>query len=113
MAMFLMGLYVLNPVDLGVQASMFLLCTGMFLVAVNLVDLMLPSRNPTVHTILNALLVIAFLSVVIGMLAITGALVYGFFAVIISFLWLDTRVQLSNWRHTSICRNCDRSCKAY
>ncbi len=113
LAIVLMSLYVIVPIELTFQVSLFLVLIGMFIVAVNQVDVVLPSRNPMVHSVLNAMLVLAFLSVVVGVLDITGNLVYGFFAIVISYLWLDTRVQLSNWRHAKICSNCSKPCKVY
>ncbi len=112
-AIVLMSFYIVLPSELTFEASLFLISIGMFIVAVNQLDLVLPSRNPAVHMVFNVMLVLAFLSVVMGVLEITGTLAYGFFAVVISYLWLDTRVQLSNWQHAKICRNCPKPCKTY
>lgn len=86
---------------------------GMLLIAIAYVEIPLPKRRPSVHMMSNIILVLGFLFVIVGVFQVTGNIMYGIFAVAISVLWLDTRIQLSNWRHTLICKYCNNSCKAY
>lgn len=86
---------------------------GMVLIAIAYVEIILPKRKPSVHMMSNIILVLGFLFVIVGVFQVTGNVIYGIFALAISFLWLDTRIQLSNWRHTLICKYCDKPCKAY
>jgi hypothetical protein len=86
---------------------------GMIFIALNYVEIAYLKRGAFVHLFSNIFLVISFFFVIIGVFQLTGNVIFGIFAVIISFLWLDTRIQLSNRRHTEICKNCNETCKAY
>jgi hypothetical protein len=37
----------------------------------------------------------------------------GLVGIIICFLWLDTRIQLSRWNHLKTCRRCPKACKSF
>jgi hypothetical protein len=87
--------------------------SGFALISFNYLEIKLPVRNPRIHFVSNTLLIIAFLFVVIGMFHLTGNVLLGIFGVLFSFLWLDTRIQLSEWHHQSICKNCIEDCKEY
>jgi hypothetical protein len=86
---------------------------GVGIVFSNFGEIMLRMRNPYVHVGSNAFLVIGFLLVALGVFELTGGILYGLFAILISFLWLDTRIRLSKWRHHRICESCGSDCKAY
>jgi hypothetical protein len=96
---------------LPIMYLLFLL--GLFLVWTNLVETALPMRSPTLHVSGNVLFVIGLFLVITGVFSITANLGAGIFAVIISFLWLDTRIAFSNKRHKQICVQCRMPCKAY
>jgi hypothetical protein len=109
----LTSVYVILP--LGVQPAILhaLIALGILLVIVSYVEIAAPARNVLVHVTANTLLVVGFSSLVIGTFQLTGSLAYGLLAVVISFLLLDTRIQLSNWRHSRVCTDCRESCKSY
>jgi hypothetical protein len=43
----------------------------------------------------------------------TGQAVYGLFALLLGYLWTDTRIKLSEKRHARLCSICIESCKCY
>ncbi|UCG69393.1 MAG: hypothetical protein JSV09_16735 [Thermoplasmata archaeon] len=90
-----------------------LVSLGLIFIALNYIEILIPIRKAYAHLIGNIFLIIGFFLVIIGVFELTGSSAYGLLAVIFSFLWLDTRVQLSTWKHTDICENCTESCKAY
>ena len=85
----------------------------MIIIGFSYIETVIPGRTPAGHVTGNVLLVIGFFLVVAGVFGTTKSPLIGAFAVLISFLWLDTRVQLSNWHHAMICRDCKNTCKAY
>lgn len=86
---------------------------GLLIVFLNFGEITATVRNPFAHLFSNAALVVGFLLVVLGVFELTGSVVYGLFGILISFLWLDTRIRLSKWRHHRICEDCGEGCKAY
>ncbi|HIH45274.1 MAG TPA: hypothetical protein HA257_09485 [Candidatus Methanoperedenaceae archaeon] len=109
----LMLLYIAPAWELSVDAPQFLLPAGLGLVALNFVETALPGKNGYVHMLSNILLVTGFLSYTVGILQLTGSAAYGFFGIMLSFLWLDTRVVLSDQRHVYICQGCSETCKMF
>lgn len=90
-----------------------LIIFGLILIGLAYAEIMIPKRYAIIHVISNILLVIGLLIVTISIFEITGNKIYGMMGVTLSFLWLDTRVQLSSWQHNRICSNCNESCKIY
>ncbi|MFQ5911196.1 MAG: hypothetical protein ACE5IJ_10850 [Thermoplasmata archaeon] len=90
-----------------------LVSLGMFLIAVNFAETVIPVRNAVLHLVSNVFLVISFFFIVIGVFLLTGNAVYGILGIVMSFLWLETRIRLSNWRHAEVCGECSETCKAY
>jgi hypothetical protein len=91
----------------------YLIILGLFFIGIAYIEILVTKRNAVTHVISNIFLVIGFFLVIISMLEITGNKIYALIGVTFSFLWLDTRVQLSSWQHTKICKNCNKSCKIY
>jgi len=89
------------------------LSVGIIIISLSYVEIMLPIRNSIVHIISNVLLVISFLILTVSIFEITGDKTYGVLIIILSFLWLDTRIHLSDWQHDRICRKCSKTCKSY
>jgi len=77
------------------------------------IEIIIRKRNSTIHVILNSLFVMSFFLITVSVIEITGELIFGFVAIILSILWLDTRAQLSSWQHGRICAECDKNCKMY
>jgi hypothetical protein len=91
----------------------FFVFIGLIMIFLSFIETMLPRKNGIIHIILNLFLVLGFLLVTISIFEITGNIIYGFIGIIFSVLWLDTRIQLSNWRHSLICLKCIEKCKMY
>jgi hypothetical protein len=90
-----------------------LVAIGLVLVLTNLVETAHHSQSPVWHMMANALLPIGFVLVTVGAAESTGKVAVGLLAVVISFLWLETRIHISDWKHAEICRKCDLECRSY
>ena len=98
-----------------VASNMFfiLFLLGLILIVFNFIEIMFPIRQKNIHIFSNILIIIGFLMIYISVFEITGSITFAILGLIMSFLWLDTRVQLSCYRHTTICSNCKKNCKMY
>jgi hypothetical protein len=112
-SIFLMIIYLIFFNEISKNILYIFVIAGMIFIALNYVEIAYLKRGAFVHLISNIFLVISFFFVIIGVSQLTGKVLFGILAVIISFLWLDTRIQLSNRRHTEMCKNCNETCKAY
>lgn len=113
LSIFLTSGYIILPSEFPSIVLYIFIMLGMILIILNYIEIVIPIRNALFHLIFNVFLVISFLFIVIGVFELTGNVIYGIFGIITAFLWLDTRIQLSKWRHYEICRNCSETCKAY
>ena len=86
---------------------------GFLILAVVYSEIVVSVRYAIVHVISNSMLVVSFLFFTLGVFHITGNTVYGVMVILFSFLWLDTRIQLSNYSHKRICQLCTENCKMY
>jgi Na+-driven multidrug efflux pump len=112
-SIFLMGVYILLPNEIPPTVVDISIMSGMFLIALNYIETVIPIRNTLLHLFSNIFLVIGFFFVVMGIFQSAGSMIYGIFGVLTSFLWLDTRIRLSSWHHTRICKDCGETCKVY
>ncbi len=112
-AILLLSSYVFIDIQQPISILYFFIILGLIIIGLVYVEIMFPKRNTILHVISNVFLMISFLLLTIGIFEITGSKIYGLITVILSFLWLDTRIQLSKWRHTMICHNCVEPCKMY
>ena len=113
MAIVLMIILVFIPARLSPGIPSLFVLLGIILIVVAFGEIALPKRNALLHSALNSLLVTGFFFVVIGVFHSTGDVTSGLLAIVVSFLWLDTRIHLSNWRHAKVCESCSEVCKAY
>ncbi len=86
---------------------------GLSLVALVLGTALVGKVHPWASLLLNALLVVGFALVSIGLLEATGELAWALVGVVLSVLWMDTRIQLSRWNHAAVCALCPEGCVAY
>jgi hypothetical protein len=98
---------------LSLTTLYFIFALGLILLPFVYAEIICPKRYASTHTILNIVLVFGFFCLTISILEITGDLIYGILTIILCFLWLDTRIQLSNWNHIRMCNSCPESCKMY
>ncbi len=94
-------------------SGVLLVLAGLGLVALDLFETAFRSRRRAMHVLVNILLVIGFLLVTIGVSEATGSVAYGLLAILVSFLWADTRIQISDLTHAEICRDCGQGCRPY
>jgi hypothetical protein len=106
-------LYLLIPVELNGVIWYYFLFFGIFFMLINFIKWKIPNKNPHLNMTFNVILVLSFFLIVIGLFQISGKLIYGLIGVVIAVLWLDTRIQVSNWNHEYICRKCAKLCKEY
>jgi hypothetical protein len=106
-------LYILFPWDLSREIFIGIFFSGLLLVMLVLLETGRNYGSRGVHLFSNLLLVQGFLLVVVSVFQTTGSAMFGFVAIIICFLWLDTRIQLSRWGHLRTCKRCSRSCKSF
>jgi len=90
-----------------------LLYGGIALVLADLVTDLVPGRPAAAHATLDAFMVVGAFMAALGTLWSTRSLGYGLLAVLVSVMWVDTRVTLSAWRHVDTCGRCPEACKAY
>jgi hypothetical protein len=89
------------------------LVSGLAMVGAKYLEPVVFQGDASVRFVFNALLVLGLLFVVIGAFQLTGNVIFGLLAIVLSFLFLDTRVQLSTIRHSQTCTSCRENCKAY
>ena len=70
-------------------------------------------RGSLLNTAVNVCMILGLCSLTIGMLEITGNLYAGLLSILFSYLWIDTRIQISQWRHSVACSSCHCPCKSY
>lgn len=111
-ALVLMLIYILGSWEASYSALMAIMIAGLSLVGLSILETAFYAGR-TAHMVMNSLLVIGFFLVVVSVYQLTGSPLYGLLAIVISFLWLETRVQISNWKHAEICGECSESCKSF
>jgi uncharacterized membrane protein len=111
-ALLLMSVYLLLP-TVSPGFGVVLVFVGFSLMILDLAETAIHSRTQKIHVLANLLLVVGFLLIAIGVSGATSSGAYGLLAILVSFLWLDARIQLSNWKHASICQSCAQDCKSY
>jgi hypothetical protein len=112
-SIFLTSAYIVLPNKILPTILHIFIILGLVIIILNYIEIVIPIRNAHFHMIFNVFFVISFFLIIIGIFELTGSMIYGIFGVIISFLWLDTRILLSKWRHSEICKNCSETCKVY
>lgn len=90
-----------------------LLIAGLGLVALALAETAHHLGPGAIHVLMNAALVIGFLLTVVGVTTATQSGGYGLIAIVLCLLWMDTRVQISDWKHARVCDDCPQGCKSY
>lgn len=106
-------IYIFFSIKISSDISLYLLIICFIIIGLVFLEIMLNKQKTVIHIISNGLLIISFLTITISITEITGSAMYGIISIILSFLWLDTRIQLSNWNHGQICKNCNKNCKMY
>jgi hypothetical protein len=111
-SIFLMIFYIFNINGISPTIN-FIFPIVFILIALIFFEQISLKRHTILHVLSNILLIICFFIIIISILEITGDIRYSLIGILLSFLWLDTRIQLSRWQHTRICLKCKKSCKIY
>ena len=109
----MMAIYIVYPIVIPISLLQIFFVGGLTFIVINFIETTMTKRIVALHIFTNVLLVISFLSITLATFQLTGNIIVGVISVIISFLWLDTRIQLSNWRHAKVCLKCNEPCKVY
>jgi len=112
-AIILMIGYLFVDIPRSTEIYFLFIISGLVIISFVYIEILLAKRSTIIHIVSNIFLMLSFLLLTIGIFEITGNRMYGIVTVILSFLWLDTRIQLSKWHHTIICQNCEKLCKMY
>ena len=112
-SIFLMILYLILSFRLPIVMYYILFILGILLLIFVYGEIMLSKRNMFFHILLNSLFILSFLVTTISIVELTENPVYGVLAVLLCFLWLDTRIHISNYKHQRICASCNQECKSY
>jgi hypothetical protein len=108
----IMAFYLLVP-PVDVVLGQWLVVLGIGVVVICMAEVAWHPAAPGFHVLSNLALPIGFLVVVIGITSASTDVMLGLLGILICFLWLDTRIQISDWKHAKACGSCDRSCRAY
>ena len=112
-AIILMIGYLFADIPKSIGIFYIFIISGLVIICFVYIEIILTKRSTIIHIVSNIFLMLSFLLLTIGIFEITGNRMYGIITVILSFLWLDTRIQLSKWNHSLICDNCKETCKMY
>ena len=105
--------YILYGLTIPNTLLFLLLVTGLLLIIINYLEIAILQRTVFLHLISNALLILGFLLITLSILEKTGEVSFGIITIIFSLLWLDTRIQLSQFFHKRICHSCNLDCKYF
>jgi hypothetical protein len=109
----LMILYLIIDFHLIPMVSYLFLFLGFLILTSVFLEALRQSRHPMVHLLSNSMLPLSFALLTITVEDHTGKFAYGFFTIVLCFLWLDTRIHLSKRNHRRLCLSCSESCKMY
>jgi hypothetical protein len=112
-AILLTAMYAFDPVLVLWTSGPGLVMAGVALVALDLFASVTGGLDPRAGMGLNALMMVGFTMVSVGLLETTGELTWGLVGVVNSALWMDSRIQVSRWNHAALCAACQKECVAY
>jgi hypothetical protein len=90
-----------------------MIVAGLFIITMAFLDARGEIKHPIRHIVINSALPLSFVLITISIVELTSNLMLGLCTILLCFLWLDTRVQLSAWRHQKLCYSCPEPCKMY
>jgi hypothetical protein len=106
-------LYAARPSALEWWDGLAMVLAGLSLVALDLGVALAGAVDPRAGLGLNALMVLGFVMVSVGLLETTGELTWGLMGLVLSVLRMDNSIQLSRWNHAAVCTVCPDRCVAY
>ena len=112
-SIFLMILYLILNFKFPIVMYYLILFFGIVLLIFVYGEIIISKRSMFFHILLNCLLILSFFVITISVFELTKNPIYGAITVIFCFLWLDTRIHISNYQHQRICASCVQECKSY
>jgi hypothetical protein len=106
-------IFILMQSGISLVVSAFMVAAGTLLVLASMLHSEWLQARGYARLVSNLVMPVGFFLVAAGLLETTGNVFYGLAGVLISVLWLDTRIRLSRRRHITICMNCGEACKSY
>jgi hypothetical protein len=113
LSIFLMMLYLVSPFKIPIIFYYILILIAIFVLIFVYIEIVLLKRHVFFHILLNIFLILSFFLITICVVELTENLIYSTLTILLCFLWLDTRIHLSKYKHQKICANCKQSCKSY
>jgi len=104
---------IIMPASMPLAVSVIMVAAGTLLVVASMLDSEWLNARGYARLASNLVMPLGFFLVAVGLLEATGNVAYGLAGVLISLLWLDTRIRLSRRRHIRICNSCGEACKSY
>jgi hypothetical protein len=111
-SVFLMILY-LMIIKVNSEILYFFTPIGLLIIFFTYLEILIQKSLVFFHIFFNILLVISFFLITISIFEKTGSIFFGMISILLSFLFLDTRILLSSYKHSLICKNCNEECKMY
>ncbi len=108
-----MLMYLTIDIQFPKIVSFLILTAGLCILGVIFLENLLMRKHLLFHVLSNSALPICFFLITISTTELTGEFVDGFFTIVLCFLWIDTRIRLSKWRHGLSCTHCPNTCKMY
>jgi len=109
----LMSVCLVFQVDMAERTLKLFITGGLIIIIFNYTETIVTTRIALLHVISNAALITGLFAVVFGTFKLSGSAIYGIFGIILSLLFLYTRIRLSSWRHSKICDLCSEDCRVY
>lgn len=91
----------------------FFIFLGLVIIFLVYIEIFYPIKNAIIHTVSNTIFVLGLFLITLSIFEITSSIIYSVITIILLFLFLDTRIQISRYRHSLICNNCKEKCKMY
>lgn len=108
-----MMLYLVIDIQLPKMMSYLIFFAGLFILFWVFLENLFIQKHLSSHAFSNSMLPVSFFIITISVVGVTGKFIYGFFMILLCSLWIDTRIQLSKWRHGLLCAHCTNPCKMY
>jgi hypothetical protein len=100
--------YFFSSIELG-QFGLSLLIAGMGLVALGFVQFKFPK---IARLLVNALFVVGAFLILLAADILLMNLFFELYVISLTLLWILTRILLSQWDHSRICRSCTVDCES-
>ncbi len=105
--------YLIFDYSLSIIYYKYLFISGILLIFISYYVSLFIKKYEILHLFSNILLILSFYFVIISTFENSGHLIYAFIGIIGTFLFLETRIQISIFNHSNICITCEKECKMY